>query len=118
MADGANDTWAGTVRSVCLRTISTGKFGQLGFFAILGLMIWRIESQHWVKIFELAINSWAFSLLGWVLWVATVLAGIPLFAMMRSRYLAEINRLVESRNGYQALLSNGSFQSSKLENDK
>jgi Na+/melibiose symporter-like transporter len=114
----ANDSWAGTAKAVCLRTLSTGKFGQLGFFAISGVLIYKIESPHWVELFKTAVNAWQFQLLGWVLWIGTVLISLVLFRIIRERYQAEINRLVEIRNGLQELLSKGTFQSSRLEDKK
>lgn len=70
------ENWAGVVKALGLRSLSSGKFWQFCFLVIIVAMIWRIESTDWVKIADLLLRSRFVAAIGWFLWVGTIFVAI------------------------------------------
>lgn len=118
----SEESWQSVVKAISLKCLATGKFWQLGWFLVLGLLIWRMESAGIVEIARLFVDSGVYCVIGWILFVVVSLASVGLFKLMRRVHAGEIDRLVVERNDLQRQLTNGSIQSSielkKIENKK
>lgn len=107
------ENWPTVFKAIALKTIATGKFWQLGWFVVMGLLIWRIESADLVEIARLFVESPVYSILGWVLFAATSLVSVLVFRVLRNVYSGELERVVAERNELQSQLTNGNVASSK-----
>lgn len=103
---------ASVFKAIALKTLSTGKFWQFGWFVILGLLIWRTESSDLVKIAKLFVESPVFTLLGWLMFALTSISSAVVFKALRKAYSAELDRVVGERNELQKQLTNGNITSS------
>lgn len=104
--------WANTFKAIGLKALLTGKFWQFCFLSAVVVFAYRIESADWVKIADLMFASRVVNLLGWFLAVIFAVAGVAIFRLQRTIYLAEINRLAIQRNELQERLSGAAFASS------
>lgn len=98
------ETWAGAVKAIGIRALSSGKFWQFCFLCVLLALIYRIQSPDWVKIVDLFLSSPLYAGLGWLLWVITIFVAVVIHRFQRRILHDEIDRLSTDRNELQQRL--------------
>jgi hypothetical protein len=101
---GPPESWAGTVRAIGIRALSTGKFWQFCCLVVLVWWVWQIKSEHWVEIARLFLVTQFYAGLGWVLFAISVIFGVFFHRAQRSMYLLEIDRISEEKTKLQEKL--------------
>lgn len=107
------ESWPAVFKAIALKTIATGKFWQFGWFVVMGLLSWRIESADLVAIARLFVGSPVYSIAGWLLFTTTAVVSVLVFRVLRTVYSGELERVVAERNDLQKQLTNGNVASSK-----
>lgn len=112
-AEKPEENWPGTFKAIGLKALTTGQFWLFCGLCMVLAFVWRIDSKDWVTIFTQIFSQVWVAVAGWVLTGVAVIAGIMTVRYERSKYLAEIQRIVDHRNDLQKLLAKREFESSK-----
>jgi hypothetical protein len=93
-----------TIRSIGIRSLSSGKFWQFCGLLVLLYFIHSLESGDKVEIVKLVVSAPLFHVLGWALALLLAVGCVIVHAVIRKEYLREIERLSKERDALQEKL--------------